>query len=147
MTRRPFTRTVAATVAAGALALGVGGLGLAPAGASTATSAAAQSSGTAKVEVGDNFFKPQDLEVTAGTKVTWSNEGKVLHNVTPVKKGKWKGTAALTKGKSYSYRFKKPGTYKYYCTFHGSPTGGQHGSIVVTKPAPPTTTTTAPPVG
>ena len=145
MTRGPFTRTIAATVAAGALALGVGGLGLAPAGASTA----AQTSGTAKVEVGDNFFKPQDLEITAGTKVTWTNEGKVLHNVTPVKKGKWTGTGALTKGKSYSFKFKKPGTYKYYCTFHGSPTGGQHGSIVVTKAAPPTTTppTTAPAAG
>jgi plastocyanin len=136
--RSRITRTIATAATVGALALGVGATSVGTAGASTA----AQTSGTAKVEVGDNFFKPQDLEVTAGTKVTWRNEGKVLHNVMPVKKGKWKGTSALTKGKSYSFRFKKPGTYKYYCTFHGSPTGGQHGSIVVTKAAPPTTTTT-----
>jgi len=136
--RSPFTRTLATVVAAGALTLGVGASTVGSAGASTA----AQSSGTAKVEVGDNFFKPQDLEVTAGTKVTWTNEGKTLHNITPVKKGKWSGTPALTKGKAYSFKFKKPGTYAYYCSFHGSPSGGQHGSIIVTKAAPPTTTTT-----
>jgi plastocyanin len=55
-------------------------------------------------------------------------------------KGKKFGTNELPRGKSYSYTFKKPGTYAYYCTFHGSPGGGQHGTIVVT-PAPTTTTT------
>jgi plastocyanin len=115
---------IAATVAFGT----VGGL---PAGA--------QSSGSSKVKVGDNYFKPEDLEVTAGTKVTWTNKGKILHNVTP-NKGKAFGTKELPRGKSYSFTFKKPGTYAYYCSFHGSPGGGQHGSIVVT--AAPTTTTT-----
>lgn len=140
MTRTRFTRTIAAAIAAGALALGVG--------AATAAPVAAQSGGTAKVEVGDNFFKPEDLEVVAGTKVTWTNDGKVLHNITPVKKGKWTGTSALSKGKKYSFTFKKPGTYAYYCSFHGSPTGGQHGQIVVTKATPATTApTTAPAAG
>lgn len=138
MTRSPLTRTIAAAVASGALALGVGVFAPAPAGASTA----AASTGSAKIQVGDNFFKPDTLEVTAGTKVTWTNGGKVLHNITPVKKGKWTGISALTKGKSYSFKFKKPGTYAYYCSFHGSPTGGQRGSITVTKAVPVTTTTT-----
>lgn len=137
MTKRRFTRTVAATATAVALTLGVGAWAVTPAGAT----APAQSSGKAKVEVGDNYFEPDELEVPAGTRVTWKNEGKILHNVKPVKGDKW-GTSSLTKGKSYSYRFKKPGKYAYYCTFHGSPTGGQRGVIVVTKPAPPTTTTT-----
>jgi plastocyanin len=102
--------------------------------------AGAQSSGTAKVEVGDNFFKPQELEITAGTKVKWTNTGKILHSVTP-NKGKKFGKSSLAKGKSYSYKFKKPGTYAYYCTFHGSPGKGQHGTIVV-KPAVEETTAT-----
>lgn len=138
MTRSPVPRPIAATVACAALVLGVGGFALAPAGAGTA----AESGGTAKIEVGDNFFEPDTLEVVAGTKVRWTNEGKVLHNVTPVKKGTWTGTSALTKGKAYSFRFKKPGKYAYYCTFHGAPNRAQHGTIVVTKAATVTTTTT-----
>jgi plastocyanin len=130
-----FSRTIAATLGAAALALGLG-LGAAP----VAAAGPASTSGPAKVEVGDNFFKPEELVVMVGTKVTWKNQGKVLHNVTAVK-GKF-GTKALTKGKTYSYRFKKPGTYAYYCTFHGSPTGGQRGTVKVVAPAPATTTPT-----
>jgi plastocyanin len=109
-------------------------------GALTAVPAGAQSSSSGKVTVGDNYFKPADVEVTAGTKVTWKNTGKVVHSVTP-DKGKKFGTKELSHGKSYSYKFKTPGTYAYYCTFHGSPGKGQHGTIVVS--AAPTTTTTS----
>ena len=128
-----ITRKAALVVSAVVLAAAgaVGAFGTLPAGA--------QSSGSGKVTVGDNYFKPDDLEVTAGTKVTWTNQGKILHSVTP-NKGKRFGTKELSRGKSYSYKFKKPGTYAYYCTFHGSPGSGQHGTIVVT--AAPTTTTT-----
>ena len=116
-----------------ATATAVGALGVAPAGA--------QSSGSGKVTVGDNFFKPDDIEVTAGTKVTWTNKGKILHSVTP-DKGRAFGAKTLPSGKKYSYTFKKPGTYAYYCTFHGSPGKGQHGTIVVKAAATGTTTTT-----
>jgi plastocyanin len=136
-----FTRTIAVTIGAATLALGVGLAGAGPASAA----APAQSSGTASVKVGDNYFKPPDLEITAGTKVTWKNEGKILHNVVAVK-GKF-GTKALTKGNAYSYKFKKPGTYAYYCSFHGSPTGGQHGKITVVAAPPPTTVPTTAPAG
>ena len=129
-----ITRKAALVVSAMALAA-TGAFGTLGTG-----SAAAQSS-SSKVTVGDNYFKPQDLEVTAGTKVTWTNKGKILHSVTP-NKGKKFGESELSRGKSYSYTFKKPGTYAYYCTFHGSPGKGQHGTIVVTPAAESTTTTT-----
>jgi len=127
-----FARAVAAAVGSVALAGSVGLPGVVPAGATTA------SSGKASVEVGDNFFKPDELEVPVGTKVTWTNKGRILHNVRPVK-GKW-GTKSLTKGKKYSYTFKKPGEYRYYCSFHGSPSSGQRGVIVVTDVASTTAT-------
>ena len=111
-----------------------GVLGVAPAGA--------KSSGSAKVKVGDNYFKPDSVQVTAGTKVTWTNGGKILHSVKP-NTGNAFGTKALARGKSYSYTFKKPGTYAYYCTFHGSPTSGQRGTIVVTAAPTSTTATTS----
>lgn len=133
-----FARGVAATVSAGALVVGIGLSSVGAAGAAVP----AQSSGSSKIQVKDNFFQPDELEVTAGTKVTWTNKGKILHNVSPVKKSSKFGTKALTKGKSYSYTFKKPGTYAYYCSFHGSPSSGQRGTIVVKAAAPVTTTTT-----
>ena len=122
--------TLVASAVAVSATIAVGTVGVAPAGAQSSSGA---------VTVGDNYFKPQDIEITAGTKVTWTNKGKIIHSVTP-NKGKLYGTKSLARGKSYSYRFKKPGKYAYYCTFHGSPGGGQHGTIVVT--AAPTTTTT-----
>jgi len=136
-----LTRTIAVTVGAASLALGGGLAGAGPVSAA----APAQSSGKASVAIGDNYFKPADLEVTAGTKVTWKNGGKILHNVTAVK-GKF-GTKALTKGSTYAYKFKKPGTYDYYCSFHGSPTGGQHATITVVAAPPPATTPTTAPAG
>ena len=129
-----LTRTIAVTVGAVSLALGVGLAGAGPASAA----APAQSSGKASVAIGDNYFKPDDLEVTVGTKVTWKNGGKILHNVTAIK-GKF-GTKGLTKGSTYAYKFKKPGEYAYYCSFHGSPTGGPARARSVVA-APPLTTT------
>jgi plastocyanin len=108
----------------------------------------AKSSGTAKakvkVKVGDNFFKPKEIEVVAGTKVVWTNKGRILHTVTP-DKGKAYGIKKLGTGSTYSYKFKKPGEYAYYCALHGSPGSGQYGTIVVTEAPPPTTTTSSAP--
>lgn len=148
--RRPLAAALVATLAATALAVAATGSAGAQAtptttvapGATATTSAPA--AGRARVEVGDNFFKPERLEVPVGTRVTWRNEGRILHNVVPVKGKAW-GTRSLVAGKSYSYRFRKPGTYAYYCTFHGSPTSGQRGTVVVTAAgsgAATTTTTT-----
>jgi plastocyanin len=133
-----FARAVAAAVGSVALAGSVGVPGVVAAGATSASSTSTASSGKASVEVGDNFFKPDALEVPVGTRVTWTNKGRILHNVRPVK-GKW-GTKSLTKGKKYSYTFKKPGEYRYYCSFHGSPSSGQRGVIVVTDVASTTAT-------
>jgi plastocyanin len=80
--------------------------------------------------------------VVAGTKVVWTNKGKILHNVQP-DKGKAFGKTRVPSGDKYSYTFKKPGEYGYYCSFHGSPGSGQVGTIVVTEA--PTTTTAAQP--
>ena len=39
-----------------------------------------------------------------------------------------------TAGKSFSHKFTKAGTYRYYCSFHGSEGGGDmSGTITVTR--------------
>lgn len=75
-----------------------------------------------------NFqFTPKMLTVKAGTTVTWVNK-EGTHTVTS-------DTGAfssdnLTVGKSFSYTFAKPGTHRYYCSFHGSRGGGDMSGVV-----------------
>lgn len=145
--RRPLAVALVATLAATALAMTASGS--AGAQSTTTTTAApgatatttAPAAGRVRIEVGDNFFKPERVEVPAGTRVTWRNEGRILHNVVPVKGKAW-GTRTLVAGKAYTYRFRKPGTYAYYCTLHGSPTSGQRGTVVVTAASSGASTTT-----
>jgi plastocyanin len=85
---------------------------------------------TKTVDTGDNFFKPKTLKITVGSTVKWKNTGRSLHNVVP-NKGKAFGVPRLSPGKSYKYTFAKPGTFKYYCSFHGAPNTGQHGTVIV----------------
>ena len=112
-------------------------------GATPAGAADPPRSGKVPVTVGDNFFQPEDVTITAGSQIVWKNKGKILHNVKADKGTPFKTRTIPVKG-SYKVRFKKPGTYGYYCTFHGGPGSGQHGTITVVAAAPATTTTSIP---
>ena len=132
-------RRIAALALAGSALVAPSLLGPAPAGA-----AEAPRSGKVPVAVGDNWFKPIDVTITAGSRIVWTNKGKILHSVKPDKGKPFKTKTLAVKGK-YAVTFKKPGTYGYYCTFHGGPGTGQHGTItVVADTTPATTPTTAP---
>jgi plastocyanin len=79
-----------------------------------------------------NFsFTPKVLRVKAGTAVTWkSAEGS--HTVT-ADDGSFR-SPTLNAGQTYSFTFAKPGTYRYYCSFHGSAGGhDMAGSVIVAK--------------
>jgi plastocyanin len=91
----------------------------------------------------DNNFLPQNLTVTAGTKVTFTNRGRNPHNIVPVGNPARADEPATTWGALdtqfqpkalYSYVFDRTGTFAYYCTIHGSPKGGMFGTITVTAP-------------
>lgn len=126
-TVKALRRTAAAVV----LALGAGALASVPAGA--------QSNPT--VKVGDNFYKPKKLTVTAGDKVTWKWVGSALHDVV-VKKGPQKFKSKKQAEGKYSKVLLEPGTYRIVCTLHP----GMEMKLTV-EPAPPPTTvlTSAPP--
>ena len=125
-------------VVAAALLL-VGALAVA-AGAATAPTAA----GPKTVSLGDNFYKPTKVTVTAGTTVTWKWTGGNTHNVTVVS-GPEKFHSGDQDTGAYSHTMVKPGTYQIVCTFHP----GMSLTLKVKK-APAgakttTTTTTTPP--
>jgi plastocyanin len=104
----------------------------APAAAAPAPTAAAQApapvAGTTTVAIGDNTFTPKELSVPVGAKVVWTNGGQRPHTVT-ADDGSFKSDT-LNNGGTFEQTFDKPGTYAYYCEFHGGP-GGQAMAAVI----------------
>ncbi len=101
---------------------------------------AAAAAGPKTVKLGDNFFKPTKVTVTAGTTVTWKWTGGNTHNVTVVS-GPEKFHSGDQDTGTYSHVMVKPGTYKIVCTFHP----GMEMTLKVKKAPANATTTTAPP--
>jgi plastocyanin len=73
---------------------------------------------TATVEI-DNFnFKPRELTVKVGATVTWVNHDDVPHTATVKGKSPAFDSGMLDTDDKFSFTFKKPGTYPYYCKVH-----------------------------
>lgn len=86
---------------------------------------------TAAVTIKGYKFDPQTLEVKAGTTVTWTNQSGKDHTVnsgTPEdrKDGPLNGDMD-GEGKTYSYTFKDPGEYPYFCKNHPA----MRGKVIV----------------
>jgi plastocyanin len=81
----------------------------------------------------DNIFDPEEVEVDVGATVQWDNQGRNEHNVKPVDEGADWGvdTDDFQPGDTYRFTFEEEGTYRYYCTIHGTPTSGQIGVVIV----------------
>lgn len=83
----------------------------------------------------DNTFRPDRIEVEAGTEVVWTNVGSNDHDIIAVE-GEWgveKGDFAP--GAEYRHLFTEPGDYRYYCKIHGTADVGMIGTVIVTEPA------------
>ena len=79
---------------------------------------------TNAVTVDNNNFTPANIQVSAGTTVTWTwAQGAVTHNVT-FADGTTSGDQASG---TYSRTFSTAGTFSYQCTLHP----GMTGSVVV----------------
>ena len=79
-----------------------------------------------------NFqFAPKRVTVKVGSEVTWQvKEG--THTVN-ADNGAFE-SPTLSAGQTFTYKFTKAGTYRYYCSFHGSKGGhDMAGSVNVTK--------------
>ena len=81
----------------------------------------------------DNTFRPETVEVSAGTEVRWTNSGRNEHNVLPIEGADWGvQTEDFAPQDVYSHVFTTPGTYAYYCSIHGTTEVGMVGTVVVT---------------
>lgn len=90
---------------------------------------------TADVEVLDNSFTEENIQVKPGTKVVWTNDGRQNHDVVPIDDDADWGVEPgdFKVGDVYEHTFDEPGTYRYYCTLHGSKTSGMVGAVVVAE--------------
>lgn len=86
---------------------------------------ATDASETSEVTIVDFAFEPQELVVTAGTTVTWSNDDVTPHTVT-ADDGAF-DSGRMDPGGTFSFTFDEPGTYSYICSFHP----GMTGTVVV----------------
>ena len=72
--------------------------------------------GDAAVTVKNFDFHPMAIAIPVGATVTWKNLDGEPHTVTSVD-GLFR-SGALDTGDSYSFRFAKPGVYRYLCSIH-----------------------------
>jgi plastocyanin len=73
---------------------------------------------TSEVRIENFTFRPGNLEVAVGARVTWSNDDSAPHDAT-ARNGDWK-TDRLQVGESDTLTFESAGEYDYYCSIHPS---------------------------
>jgi plastocyanin len=118
MTRTPTLRRLAAAAAVvGLLVFGACGGD----DDDTPGDAGAAGGGGDAVAITDFNYEPADLEVEAGTTVTFTNEDGFAHTVTA--KDKSFDSGNLDEGATFEHTFDEPGTYAYLCAIHNSMTG------------------------
>ncbi len=77
-------------------------------------------------------FNPASRTVNVGTTVTWINQDAYAHTVNKSSgPGASFASGNIAAGAQYQVKFDSVGTYQYYCSIHGSPGAGMHGTIVV----------------
>lgn len=85
-----------------------------------------------EVDALDNTFRAQDIQISPGATVTWTNVGRNDHDVLPTEGDDWGAEVEdFRPGDVYEHTFSSPGVYSYYCSIHGTTTAGMIGTVVV----------------
>ena len=74
-------------------------------------------------------FKPDQLEITPGTRVMFTNQDEIAHTVTsgtPDKPDRTFDIRLDGKGASGSVAFTRPGVFSYFCARHPAMRGAVH---------------------
>jgi plastocyanin len=70
-------------------------------------------------------FSPDNITVSVGTTVTWTNNDPVTHTVTS-NTGLF-SSGSLPPGGTFSFTFTQAGTFQYHCSIHTT----MHGTVIV----------------
>ncbi len=93
------------------------------------TSAAPQ---TVTVAMQDFTFNPQKITVKKGTTIVFVNHDVAKHTVTS-DTGKF-NSGDIDSGQNYTLKLDEPGTYPYYCAFHGDKGGVDMSGTIIVSP-------------
>lgn len=79
--------------------------------------------GPDEVWIEGNSFNVSNLEVSAGTTVTWTNNSSVAHTVTSGNRddsdaGSLFNSGSIPAGGTFSHTFEDAGSFEYFCEFH-----------------------------
>ena len=87
----------------------------------------APSRGDNEVWIQSSGFDPQELTVTVGTSVKWTNKDATGHDVTSGTPGNvandFTGSAPLNQDETHFAAFTKAGRFPYFCSRHRSKVG------------------------
>ncbi len=70
-----------------------------------------------QVSIRKFVFKPAELVITVGDRVTWTNLDIAPHTATEFSEGLW-DTGELSRNDTNTIVFNEPGSFTYYCVFH-----------------------------
>jgi plastocyanin len=88
------------------------------AGASQGSPTTVTTGAAAKVSINNFLFEPKELVIPAGATVTWVNTDDVAHTVTGTAAPPLFDSKTLRTDGTFSFEFKTPGTYEYFCKAH-----------------------------
>jgi plastocyanin len=113
-TRSALRRWHVPFVLAGVLALGACGGD----DATEPASPGGDDAGAAGAVVIESFsFMPENIEVAAGTAVTWTNKDSAAHSIED-EGGLFPESEEIPEGGEFSFTYETPGEYPYICGIH-----------------------------
>lgn len=87
--------------------------------------------GEVNVSLKGNKFAPQEITIVAGSSVKWTNAEASKHTVNADDNAFKSGD--MSKDAVFTQKFDTPGTFGYFCEFHGNAGSGMAGKIIVTE--------------
>lgn len=103
----------------------------------TSTAADHETDGTVTVVLRNLRYQPDEVRIRPGTRVVFTNEDEVAHNVVHSASQRVGAAPAafespvLNPGDSWSFVFSEPGEYSFLCTVSGHQLMGMVGKIIV----------------
>ena len=92
------------------------------------TGAGAASAATVDVTIVGSGFSPSTVNIQVGDTVRWTNNTGATHDVR-ADDGSFTGPAGTSW--TFSHTYSTPGSFGFYCNFHGFPGGGMAGTVMV----------------
>ena len=114
MKRTLFISTI--LLVAALLLAACGGGNSPPAAATSAPANPSTGGGTQEVKIVNFTFTPGTITVAVGTTVKWTNQDPTVHTVT-ADDGSF-DSGQMGQGATFSFTFKKAGTFSYKCSNH-----------------------------